>query len=605
MSVRPSVPALLGRATLVAALGVTAMVSSGSAEAQPPSAHAITCADTSLSEPAPLGTALDSGVSVAAVREQNDLTAGELGRLAADGTSWLDECGQVFVVDRAVPERRQDTTDAVAAADVPADVFDLSSRPASTRTVYLDFDGATYSGTSWQGGAEIVSPAYSLDADRASFSDTERAQIYLAWKVVSEDFAAFDVNVTTRRPDPSAITRTSASDPTYGVPVVITPTNSVGSGCSCGGEAYVGVFASVAATGYQPAWIFTDGSGTVGDNVGQVISHEVGHTFGLSHDGTSHTSYYSGAEGWGPIMGASYGRRAAHWSRGEYADANNTEDDVAIIARSAPTVPDDHSDGPAGATPIAAGVPTTGTIASRTDTDAFSFTVSGAATLTVAGPSGYSNLDAQLTIHDAAGTVVATVDPTADTASDASMAATWTVTPSATATTYTAVVDGVGSGTPSQAGRYSDYGSFGAYTITLATGTTTVATPTSIPTPTPTTTPTPTPTPTPTTTATVAIVPTTTPTTTQVTTTAARMTFVTSRLPRARVRKAYRAVIAFTGPVSEARVVRWLPRGLTWRVVGHSIVIRGTALRASTRTVATVLSGEGSTIRHRFRLVVR
>ena len=357
---------------MVSALGLTALAAVVPAEARTTTDRA--CATTALTEPIRLSAALATGASATTVRARNDLTAGELTHLAEDGTSWLDECGQVFVVDRALPQAQQEAVSPSPADDVPADVFDLSSRPTSTRTVYLDFDGATYSGTRWSNGAQIVSPAYSIDADPATFSATERAQIHLAWKVVAEDFAPFDVNVTTRVPTPSALTRSTSTDLTYGIPVVVTPTNSVAAGCSCGGVAYIGVFGSVGATDYQPAWAFTSGTGTGGDNLGQVISHEVGHTFGLSHDGTSRTSYYTGDKGWAPIMGASYSRRASHWSTGEYPDANNIEDDVAIIARTAPVLADDHPNGAIGGTRLTAGAPVAGSITSRTDVDAFTFT---------------------------------------------------------------------------------------------------------------------------------------------------------------------------------------------------------------------------------------
>ncbi len=553
------------------------------------------CAPTSLTQPVRLSDALDSGLGKRALAARSPLDLDRLLHLAEDETSWVDPCGQVYVVDEATPSARQVTADAPSAA-LPDDVFDLSSRPGSDRTIYLDFDGATYSGTHWAGGAEIVSPAYSIDADPTSFSETERAQVLLAWQVVAEDFAAFDVNVTTRTPPASALTRSSAGDRTYGMPVVVTPTNAVGDDCGCGGSAYVGVFGALGATDAQPAWVFTRGAGTGGHNLGEVISHEVGHTFGLAHDGTSTSSYYSGDRGWAPIMGSSYNRRASQWSLGEYADASNTENDLAIIAATAPLLTDDHAGGPLGATRIAVGGTTDGVITTRADTDAFTFTSDGPVTLRVAGPATYSDLDVRLTVLDALGATVAVVDPVADTASDESLSATW-VSTATTTSTWTVVVDGTGSGDPRQAGRYSDYASVGAYAVSLAAGLPAADPPTPAAQPTPTQSTTPSTSSAPAT-ATLAV-----PAPTADAPAGAR--FLTTRLPRARVGKAYRAVIRFSGPVTEARVDRRLPLGLRWRVVGTRIIVRGTVRRAGTSRFTTILSSRDGSVRQQLRIVVR
>lgn len=575
MLVPSSRSSVLARLLGVVAMSVTAVSMPAPAQAATTTGllDALTCSSV-LQQPTRLSTALQSGLSVAVVRVLNNLTGEQVEHLAADSTSWLDECGRVFVADEGIEPSQRVTADPAPRDAVPQDVFALSSRPSSTRTIYLDFDGATYAGTRWKNGAEIVSPAYSIDADPSTFSQVERAQILLAWQSVAEDYAPFDVNVTTLRPDPSALTRTSSADLTYGIPVVVSPTNSVGSGCGCGGLSYVGIFGTVGATDYQPAWIFTNGSGTGGYNVGQIISHEVGHTFGLSHDGTSQASYYAGAKGWAPIMGASYGRRASQWSMGEYADANNVEDDTAIIARTAPVIADDHPSTLSAATRLTAGTPVAGTITTRSDTDAFSFSAYGRTALTVAGPAGYSDLDARLTILTPAGATVATVDPAADVADDASMAATWLVDLPDTAASYVAVVDGTGMGAPAEAGRYSDYGSLGAYTVSLSTGGSTATPPSS-------------------------------PTTSTTDSSSQAIAFVTTRLPRARAGSAYRAAIRFRGPVSEARVDWRLPRGLRWKVVDDRIVIRGRVRATSAGRFATVLSGRDGSVRRVFRLVVR
>ncbi|WIA44530.1 hypothetical protein OEZ86_007265 [Tetradesmus obliquus] len=70
--------------------------------------------------------------------------------------------------------------------------------------------------------------------------------------------------------------------------------------------------------------------------VWEAVSHEVGHTMGLLHDGRratdgSSTAYYEGVNGWAPIMGVGYYQPLTQWSKGN-TGADNLQDDVAIIA---------------------------------------------------------------------------------------------------------------------------------------------------------------------------------------------------------------------------------------------------------------------------------
>lgn len=65
-------------------------------------------------------------------------------------------------------------------------------------------------------------------------------------------------------------------------------------------------------------------------------SHEVGHSLYLRHDGISgqtdyHPGHGSGATSWGSIMGAPFQESLTQWSKGDYYNASNKEDDLALI----------------------------------------------------------------------------------------------------------------------------------------------------------------------------------------------------------------------------------------------------------------------------------
>ena len=149
---------------------------------------------------------------------------------------------------------------------------------------------------------------------------------------MAEDYAAFNVDVTTERPA-TFNTRTAEA--------VITRNTDVNGLTRTHLRRRAAFrmwrFATSTYAQYRPCWIYDNNLAGEESYIAEASSHEIGHNMGLSHDGTTDGNEYyrghgSGDTSWGPIMGASYGRNVTQWSKGDYYLANNTQDDIAIIA---------------------------------------------------------------------------------------------------------------------------------------------------------------------------------------------------------------------------------------------------------------------------------
>lgn len=268
--------------------------------------------------------------------------------------------------ERITEEARTVTTPAVNA--VPC----YHSRPQANQVIYLDFQGYVddfsvnvfhaRQGLSSETLNYIQTAPFSYEGRFEDLSQTYPTAdaIYDIWRMVAEDFAIFDVDVTTEAPRYDALVKTDEADMTYGKRVVIgyatgskTPW-MMGSGGFSGGGPF----------GFQydrPAYVFGVSSR---QELAAQITHEVSHTFNLSHDaGAIHfigenfyaSEYYEGVplspDGtridygitWYPVMGGvpnptSYSGYyydsddfINQWSRGSYSSAENKEDDISVI----------------------------------------------------------------------------------------------------------------------------------------------------------------------------------------------------------------------------------------------------------------------------------
>lgn len=356
--------------------------------------------------------------------------------------------------------------------------FSLHSLPGSPNQVYLDFTGGTRDlrGTVWgYVWPTITYPAFDQDGNPNSFSPSELTTIQNIWKRVAEDYAPFNVDVTTAPP-------TVISDRYQTVLI------------GGDGEWYntkrtvSGVTASQFGYG-SPNFVFSSLVGSTEKNTAEVISHELGHTFGLSHQSTSTAEYYTGSGSgitkWAPILGSAFSANLSQFSKGEFPGATNTQDETLVIGSRLGWRPDLVGNSFDTAAALLIGQQTTNLIETREDVDLYRFQASGGSVSVNFSPAYGTNLYGKVSLFDSAGNLIASTVPTSS--------LNYTLTATVSGGTYYIQVDGVGFGT------VSDYGSLGQYWLRVD------ATPIQIPPPAPPVVPPPPPPPPPTPDATVSI----------------------------------------------------------------------------------------------------
>ncbi len=310
-----------------------------------------------------------------------------------------------------------------AANQIPeSETFKLHSKPSNIAgKVYLNFLGKSVRSSVWNGGTAFTVEAYNKDGV-AGFSSDEMTQIRSMWLAVSEDYAAFNLDVTTEPP--------TAADYHRFIEIIITPTNQwYGSGN--GGICYVGSF-TWNDPANQTCFVFSALLGNGTKYIQEAISHESGHAFGLNHwskwDTATKTlimTYSTGQDNWAPIMGNSYYAGVTTWSKGEYAGAGLSygygtfQDDLAIISNIAGVgyavdeAPGDTRSQAILKQTVSNGIAVIdhmGIISNASDVDVYRIDATAAGLHLNISPAGYSpNLDFKVELLNAAGQLA--IDP--------------------------------------------------------------------------------------------------------------------------------------------------------------------------------------------------
>ncbi|MGE5519177.1 MAG: zinc-dependent metalloprotease [Candidatus Dadabacteria bacterium] len=289
-----------------------------------------------------------------------------------------------------------------------------NSYPAATATIFLDFDGQTVNGTSWNSDGPIVCNSSNLSA-------TQVSEIY---NRIAEDYRPFNLNITTDS------AKYLSAPVTQRMRVVFT-TSSDWYG-SAGGVSFVNSFTWGDNT---PAFVFTALLNYNTKNISEAGSHEVGHTLGLRHQAAYDancvkTSEYNagtgtGEIGWAPIMGVGYSKNFTLWNNGANPlGCTSIQDDLGIITSDVNGFgyrPDDFSNSIDGAAVInfaGNAFKVNGIIESDHDVDVIQFNVATKGTFHLdaipfnvgAGNAG-SDIDLELQLLDNSGVVLRTYNP--------------------------------------------------------------------------------------------------------------------------------------------------------------------------------------------------
>lgn len=180
-----------------------------------------------------------------------------------------------------------------------SETWRLDSKPDAPKTLYLNFHAHRFHAASWWTKlANQRIPGWDPSGDGPEFNQQELAAVQEIWARVAEDYAAFDVNVTTN----ATVERlywTSSADPTHGQMAfigdfthsefqsgVLDP--SLGGGSGTVGLAHLDNFGGRSQDGRgpnSPALIFGRGPAFMNDpDAGAwVVSHEIGHLLSLGH----------------------------------------------------------------------------------------------------------------------------------------------------------------------------------------------------------------------------------------------------------------------------------------------------------------------------------
>lgn len=424
---------------------------------------------------------------------EEDITASFLRKRdgVADRGEWrLDNDGRIVISERFLPVSIPGSFDDSAPPLNPLYRLETTFRLHSNDTAKIRI------WVSLKGRQTYLSPN---SPPELIATPDEMTALQHIWQRLAEDFAPFEVDVTTEKPTDADLIRSGPNDDRYGYQVIIdrSAPPGVSDPAYLEGLVYLNSFddldirrRTITLTWPLPGSVPGQSSGPspTTRTVAHMAAHMLGHALGLRDEDQRNgyggiyggTQTYAGHRtwkgSWAPIMGHPGTADMTQFSQGEFRGAISQTDSIARIARIIPMRADDVGDTPQTALKLALSRSSgqaqmiqmtggaTGIIGRKGDKDVYAIELSNKFVqaaiippLWLNGPRLTSlNFAADLSLVDASGNVL----------NNNSFYGPWIAYRVPKPGTYYLVVSGVGVGNPQDDG-FSDYGSLGPYALSV------------------------------------------------------------------------------------------------------------------------------------------
>jgi hypothetical protein len=288
-------------------------------------------------------------ISYSFLRPRNDFTD----RDRTDRGEWrLDNDGRIVIVEKFrpfdfSPDTRLPPGPSTISPLFPLEITEtLHSNPNAKISIWVSLRGDT---TSTSSNLPLASTA----------SPDDQAKLQHIWQRLAENFAPFDVDVTTEKPSDADLQRSGPDDNRYGYQVIIDRSTTPGENYPryLEGLVYLNSFDDLDPQRRIITLKWPDSypsSSYTPDMAAHMIAHMLGHSLGLRDEDFGGATIYSAAGSyaghrspigsWAPIMGRPGNARRTHFSRGEFPGALNQTDSIARIAEILPLRSDDAGD---------------------------------------------------------------------------------------------------------------------------------------------------------------------------------------------------------------------------------------------------------------------